>query len=207
MAEAAWYTWPRISTWATENKFQSIAIAVVGLGLLLVLGALATRRRRAGGSEYGADHGYGGMAEHDGPHSERPGFDGHATGGWQPGSNGVATAASPAAALDTVLVGGHQAPSRTYAWLQMLDASSTRIPVGATSVRIGRHKDNDICLSNNTVHRQHAILHMAHDKRFVIRDLGGKNGIKVNDQACNQKELSDGDMIELGEVRMRFALA
>ena len=191
--------WLTIVNWVTDNRLKAGAVGLASLGLLLLLGAL-TRRNRSGRS---LGEGHRSSPDHGGFSAiptERPG-----TAAWQPSHSGAAATTAYAPVMDTVLVGNAPAPSRIYAWLQMLDASSTRIPIGATSVRIGRHKDNDICLSNNTVHRQHAIITMSQDKKFVIRDLGGRNGVKINDQACNQKDLSDGDMIELGEVRMRFA--
>lgn len=95
-------------------------------------------------------------------------------------------------------------PETVYGWLQFLDASSTRVPIGASNVRIGRHKDNDICLANKSVHRHHAVLHMTPSREFTIQDLGGKNGVVVNNQRVSQKALADGDLIEFGEVRLRY---
>ena len=47
---------------------------------------------------------------------------------------------------------------------------------------------------------------MSGDRKFLIRDLGTKNGVVVNGQRVQQqKDLSDNDLIELGEVRLRFA--
>jgi hypothetical protein len=96
-------------------------------------------------------------------------------------------------------------PDTVYGWLQFLDADSTRVPVTATTVRIGRHPDNDICLPNKSVHRQHAVLHKTTNGAFVIRDLGTKNGLIVNGKRCSEHTLADNDLIELGEVRLRFA--
>jgi pSer/pThr/pTyr-binding forkhead associated (FHA) protein len=98
------------------------------------------------------------------------------------------------------------APGSIHGWLQFLDAGSTRIPLTATSLRIGRHQDNDIRLPNDSVHRRHAVLHKTHSGTFVIRDLGTKNGIVVNGKRCTEHELTDNDLIELGEVRFRIVL-
>ena len=35
-----------------------------------------------------------------------------------------------------------------YGWLEMLDGNASRYPLQTTNVRIGRHRDNDICLQN-----------------------------------------------------------
>ena len=93
-----------------------------------------------------------------------------------------------------------------YGWFQFLDAGSTKVPITATTVRIGRHSDNDLRIANDSVHRQHAVMHMTPAKKFVIRDLGTKNGVYVNSSRQEQTEIVDGDVIELGEVRMRFSI-
>jgi hypothetical protein len=94
-----------------------------------------------------------------------------------------------------------------YGWLEMLDGDASRYPLKTTNVRIGRHRDNDICLRNDSISRRHALLHFNTDnRRFVITDLGGDNGVIVNQIQIKQQshELNDGDLVELGEVRLRF---
>jgi hypothetical protein len=92
-----------------------------------------------------------------------------------------------------------------YGWLEMLDANAARHPLRTTNVRVGRHRDNDICLQNDSISRRHAVLHYnAETRRFVITDLGGGNGVVVNKTKYKSRELNDGDTVELGEVRLRF---
>lgn len=92
-----------------------------------------------------------------------------------------------------------------YGWLEMMDGNASRHPLKTTNVRVGRHRDNDICLQNDSISRRHAVLHYnAETKRFVITDLGGGNGVVVNKTKYKSRELNDGDMVELGEVRLRF---
>jgi hypothetical protein len=94
---------------------------------------------------------------------------------------------------------------RVYGWLDMLDGNASRYPLRTTNVRIGRHRDNDICLQNDSISRRHALLHFnADNRRFVITDLGGDNGVIVNKIKQQSHELNDGDLVELGEVRLRF---
>lgn len=95
---------------------------------------------------------------------------------------------------------------KVYAHLEFLDSDSTRAPITATNVRIGRHRDNDICIANHSVHRQHAVIFRDSNGAFVIRDLGTKNGVVVNNVRCSQTVLNDGDVIELGEVRLRYSV-
>ncbi|WP_295559597.1 FHA domain-containing protein [uncultured Hyphomicrobium sp.] len=92
-----------------------------------------------------------------------------------------------------------------YGWLEMMDGNASRHPLRTTNVRVGRHRDNDICLQNDSISRRHAVLHYNADtRRFVITDLGGGNGVVVNRTKYKSRELNDGDMVELGEVRLRF---
>jgi hypothetical protein len=98
-----------------------------------------------------------------------------------------------------------EGPGAIYGWLDMLDANASRYPLQTTNVRIGRHRDNDICLQNDSISRRHALLHFnADNRRFVITDLGGNNGVIVNSIKQQSHELNDGDLVELGEVRLRF---
>jgi pSer/pThr/pTyr-binding forkhead associated (FHA) protein len=108
---------------------------------------------------------------------------------------------------DTLVVGGTNggaAPATARAWLEVLDQSAIRVPVTARSTRIGRHKDNDIQINNNSVHRRHAVLQQTNEGKFVINDLATRNGVVVNGKRVEQQELADGDVIELGEVRVQF---
>jgi hypothetical protein len=92
-----------------------------------------------------------------------------------------------------------------YGWLETMDGDAARHPLQTTNVRVGRHRDNDICLENDSISRRHAVLHYnAETRRFVITDLGAGNGVVVNKTRYKSRELNDGDMVELGEVRLRF---
>ncbi|MGD9830633.1 MAG: FHA domain-containing protein, partial [Hyphomicrobiaceae bacterium] len=110
--------------------------------------------------------------------------------------------------VSTVVTAPSMAPTDpsqiVYGWLEFLDAGSTKVPITSTTVRIGRHKDNDVQIANNSVHRRHAIMHMTPVKKFIVQNLGTKNGVYVNSTRHEQTELLDGDLIELGEVRLRF---
>jgi len=102
-------------------------------------------------------------------------------------------------------LGAGLAEQPVYGWLDMLDGNASRYPLQTTNVRIGRHRDNDICLLNDSISRRHAVLHFDAEKRtFVITDLGGGNGVIVNKVKQQSHDLNDGDLVELGEVRLRF---
>lgn len=100
-------------------------------------------------------------------------------------------------------IDGAEAPVSARLWLDFLESGLPRVRVEAATVSIGRHSDNDIVLENKTVHRRHVRLELNQRKRFEIVDLGGVNGTQVNGQRCSRRELKNGDLIELGEVKIR----
>ncbi len=99
----------------------------------------------------------------------------------------------------------HKAKPAVYGWLETIDGSPARHPLRTTNVRVGRHRDNDICLQNDSISRRHAVLHYNIETgHFVITDLGAGNGVVVNKTKYKSRELNDGDVVELGEVRLRY---
>lgn len=99
------------------------------------------------------------------------------------------------------------AQNAALAFLVMQDAEGSRLAITKTASRIGRRADNDIVFSNDSVSGHHAELHMSRDGAFSITDLGSGNGVVLNGKKVTQSGLRDGDLVELGEVRFRFALA
>lgn len=92
------------------------------------------------------------------------------------------------------------------AWFEVLDGKNSQETINSQSTSIGRHKDNDIVLLNTSVHRHHAVLVQDPNGQFIITDLGGGNGTIVNGAKKENFVLQDGDIVELGEVRMRFRI-
>lgn len=66
------------------------------------------------------------------------------------------------------------------------------------SVRIGRGDQVDICIDDNGISREHVEIDRNSDGHFFIRDLGSRNGVKVNGVQVSHQELQFGDRIELG---------
>jgi len=72
-------------------------------------------------------------------------------------------------------------------------------------ITIGRASDNDIQILAKSVSRRHA--HIIFDgQRPIIEDLGSSNGTKVNGVGINEAVLNDGDLIDIGGVRITFFL-
>lgn len=95
------------------------------------------------------------------------------------------------------------APS-PIAFLSALDSSEQQYPITQHSSRMGRNQDNEIILSNTSVSGNHACITLRRDGTFNISDLKSANGIRVNDEPVDEAILKEGDVIELGEVRLRF---
>ena len=73
-------------------------------------------------------------------------------------------------------------------------------------VRIGREADNDICLTEKTVHRYHAVIRRSSDGEVIVTDLSGPegNGVIVNGARVGESRLKSGDVIAIGEVKLSF---
>lgn len=70
-------------------------------------------------------------------------------------------------------------------------------------VRIGRAASNDITLPHNSISRSHAEIESNHDS-WVITDLRSANGVLVNGSAVETAQLKSGDVIALGDIKLRF---
>ena len=103
----------------------------------------------------------------------------------------------PAAALATF---------KPYAYLVVQDEKATRYPITNTTWRIGRTRDNELALQDKSVSRRHAEIHRYSNGTFIIFDVDSLNGVYVNDEKIKKKKLEEGDMVEIGDIIMRFTL-
>jgi pSer/pThr/pTyr-binding forkhead associated (FHA) protein len=68
---------------------------------------------------------------------------------------------------------------------------------------LGRETDNDLQLPVDGVSRYHAKLTEENGLWRVV-DLDSSNGIKVNGERVSTRILTDGDLVHLGKVILRF---
>lgn len=68
---------------------------------------------------------------------------------------------------------------------------------------IGRTQDNDIAIDHRSMSRHHAKVTVA-DGRYRICDLDSANGLFIGDETYRDSDLKQGDVLELGHVRLRF---
>jgi len=81
--------------------------------------------------------------------------------------------------------------------------SGTEFILDRPSHVVGRTGENDIILNHKSISRHHAKI-VREGNRYVILDLESANGVRVGDVDSDRIELQSGDIIELGEVRLRF---
>lgn len=79
-----------------------------------------------------------------------------------------------------------------------------RIPIEGV-VTVGRSAGNVLTLEQDDVSRKHAEF-LERDGRFVVRDLGSRNGTAVNDHLLQNVErpLNDGDRVQIGSNILKF---
>ena len=101
---------------------------------------------------------------------------------------------------------GHNAHPSENAWFEIAGGSAIPLPINGPIVRIGRHEENEIRLSDTTVHNHHAVLGRCPGGEFRITDLSGDNGngVFLNGSRVMEATLGDGDIVELGKELLRF---
>ncbi len=78
-----------------------------------------------------------------------------------------------------------------------------RLELVADPVSIGRLPDNAIQCPDEGLSRNHALIERYGDG-WRIRDLGSRNGTKVNGHRVAEHRLRHGDLVRLGAVEIRF---
>ncbi len=72
-----------------------------------------------------------------------------------------------------------------------------------TSINIGRIAGNDIVMENPAVSGKHAAIEVI-DNHYILKDLGSKNGVFVNDKKVQEHELQEGDNVLIGKHILEF---
>ncbi len=70
---------------------------------------------------------------------------------------------------------------------------------------IGRHLECDVRIESPKISRRHCCIAIAYD-RVLIRDLGSKNGVRVNGRPVDESRLFCGDELAIGPVLFRLEL-
>ena len=73
-------------------------------------------------------------------------------------------------------------------------------------VVLGREEDADIVIDDQRVSRKHCKIALT-DGRYVLTDLGSSNGTFINGQKVTEKDLENGDKIQIGNTILQFEIA
>jgi pSer/pThr/pTyr-binding forkhead associated (FHA) protein len=84
------------------------------------------------------------------------------------------------------------------------DGELTFVALMADVTRLGRSLSADIELDHPSVSRRHALI-SREDGRLMLLDDHSLNGSYLNGRRVERAVLEDGDVIELGTVRLHFA--
>jgi pSer/pThr/pTyr-binding forkhead associated (FHA) protein len=68
---------------------------------------------------------------------------------------------------------------------------------------IGRHLECDVRIDSPKISRRHCCVAIAYD-RVLIRDLGSRNGVRVNGRLLEEAQLQSGDELAIGPILFRF---
>lgn len=128
---------------------------------------------------------------------EMDGYDVSGQSGWRPAS-------------DVSGPGTSDAGGRGWqVWLEVVNGPhrGTEFALTGRPVRIGRGSDCELSLEKDgAVSRLHADITLSNTGHFVLRDLGSKNGIRIqgNELADRSVRLRDGDRISLGATELIY---
>lgn len=80
-------------------------------------------------------------------------------------------------------------------------------PLLESKIVIGRGEDCDLPINDTSVSRVHAELYAIEGSKYEIVDRDSSNGVRVNGVELKRALLDVGDVIELGDVQLRFVPA
>jgi len=80
--------------------------------------------------------------------------------------------------------------------------SAPTISVHRPLMLIGRHPECDVRIDLPKISRRHCCVALAYD-RVVLRDLGSRNGLRVNGLIIEEATLEPGDEVAIGPLLFR----
>src|SRR5215468_3370358 len=72
---------------------------------------------------------------------------------------------------------------------------------------IGRGEDCDLPINDTSVSRIHAEIHLLEGGKYEVLDRDSSNGVRVNGVELKRAILDAGDVVELGDVQLKFVPA
>lgn len=87
--------------------------------------------------------------------------------------------------------------------ISLEDKVVEEIPIEKEIITIGRRTDNDLCLDNLAISGYHSQISSVLDDCF-LEDLDSTNGTFVNSKIVKKHALKDGDIIDIGNHRIKY---
>jgi hypothetical protein len=106
------------------------------------------------------------------------------------------------AALREVVAGVGKRPVAPAPALEI----EVRLPPTAEAVTVGRSRECDVVVGEETVSRFHAELRHGDGDAWTVRDLGSLNGTWLNGARVREARVFRGDVLRLGGLRMELRL-
>lgn len=91
----------------------------------------------------------------------------------------------------------------SFQLVPLKNGTSPVIALQRPVILIGRHMDCDARIDNSKISRRHCCVAIAYD-RIILRDLGSRNGIRVNGRRVDEVRLQIGDEVAIGPILFRF---
>jgi predicted component of type VI protein secretion system len=85
----------------------------------------------------------------------------------------------------------------------LIAGTAPTIPLQRPILLIGRHPECDVRIDLPKISRRHCCVALAYD-RVIIRDLGSRNGLRVNGLLVEEAQLSGGDEVAIGPLLFRM---
>ena len=83
------------------------------------------------------------------------------------------------------------------------NGSARQINIEEAITTIGRAAANRLCVDSTKVSRHHAVIQRSGD-RYVLTDMGSRNGTFVNGEKVFSRVLRNDDAITVGDCEIRF---
>ncbi|MCB1205143.1 MAG: FHA domain-containing protein [Verrucomicrobiae bacterium] len=87
---------------------------------------------------------------------------------------------------------------------EIFPGGTFRVPSGERVFRVGRDRENDLCVDHVSVSASHAKL-IADEDGVEVVDLGSSNGTFVNGIRVDRRRLSDGDLLRFATAEFRVS--
>ena len=85
------------------------------------------------------------------------------------------------------------------------EAAGTEFELNRPNVSIGRGREAHWSFDDDAMSKEHAALEFANG-RIRLRDLGSRNGTRLNDSEVRAGDLKNGDRFQLGQHVFQFVL-